>query len=495
MSTSSEVRSPGSAKPVTVAARKEKLTSYGGDSVVAARYFEPADECELRTIFEEARGRNESVTFRTGGRAFDTHSLNDEIVISLGKLAKIEVEADAATVTVGPGATWGRILEETVKHGYVPYVMVTSSDAAAGGTVSADCLSRFSPTCHKEGDHVVALRVITLDGTPHQCSASENAELFHGVVGGLGALGAVVEITYALMRVPGEGPIRVESTFTPFTGVTNLAAELVAGVERAKAAKGPTFPPDASGAKALSAALYMNAKREGFLMESRYVRSTTKPTEKGSILHQPSKPLHLALQFFSLFELTRRLGWWIMLRTELGTKKTYSDELVGYTFFQNGNERIKKWGRALGLPLRLRQQTFVVDGDALGDFLSEADRMLDERGLLPSLIDVLYVPEDRLPFLLSSGNGRSGYAVTFTFERLFGKSLAKEEKALRDIAALCHARNGRVHLVKHVFAEAEEIGAQYRNGIDGMKTLKQRFDPASRLSSAFLRRVLPTLVS
>jgi decaprenylphospho-beta-D-ribofuranose 2-oxidase len=479
------------------------LSSYGGVKV-RAQLCEPADEKELAALLAEAKKRKLKVTFRAGGRAFDTQSLNRDLVVSLLRLDHVELDRERRRVTVGAGASWRKILAATAPHGLVPYIMVTSPNATAGGTISADSVSRFSPTCGKEGAHALSLRLLTLEGTVVTCSRTENQEIFRAVIAGLGYLGAVVEITYDLLPVPSAAPnLAVQTDFVPFSGLDHLATTLVPFVAEHRCTldeiRGQIRPPIA-----VSAVVYMNKKRQGIVMRSSYVRCP--PSElQGTVIHRPKNVFHLLLQVLALFDWGRRAGWWVTLNWTLKKRKTYVDTLDGYTFFQEGNELVKNWGRRLGFPLGIRQQTYIVPWDAaneddstnrLQNFLAEADRLLERRQLLPSIIDVLYIPEDTDQFLLSSSAVTPGFAVSIAFEHCFQRRFAKEEQALRDIATICFKNfQGRIHLAKHVFADPRLIERMYETTLPLMRRKKQELDPNHVLENEFMLRVLPALRS
>lgn len=485
---------------------RKTLRSYGGQEMVTRRCV-PDSLRTLQNALTLARQRGWKVAFRAGGRAFDTHSLNETLVIDLGRLPgfrAIDVDPTARTVRVGAGAPWGAILRATLAHGLVPAVMVTSSHATAGGTLSADCLSRFSPTYGKEGVHVRSFEFLKLDGTTITCSRAENHDVFQAVIGGLGCLGLVLGIVHDLVPLKHGKQSAVLTRFVPFRGLRRLADELVGratAVRRTAARTRAAGRADPVQPRAISAALYMNAARQGLLMRSHYVRGGSGRL-RGTVLHQPGSLVHALLQIMSLFQWSRRIGWWFTMNVTFKKPRTYVDRMHGYTFFQDGNERIKRLGRKLGLPMGVRQQTYVIpwepedraaSSQRLARFLEAADRLLDRRKLLPSLIDVLYVPdESREGFLLSSSTGMSGFAVSIAFEKAFTGRFPKEERALYDISRLCHALEGRVHVVKHVFADPRAMQARYR-GLGRMIAVKNALDPERLLQSEFLRRVFPAL--
>ena len=182
----------------------------------------------------------------------------------------------------------------------------------------------------------------------------------------------------------------------------------------------------------------------------------------------------------------------------------FTDELFGFTFFQDGNEAIHERGREYGLPVGTLQQTYVIRWDPedragssrrLVKFLEASDALLDAHRLLPALIDVLYVPDDAgEDFLLSSSRKLSGFAVTFTFEDVLSSDFSDERSALREIAKYCEQAEGRVHLVKHVYADNDVLERMYGSSVDELIALKRLHDPRTALRSAFLQRVFPRLL-
>ena len=66
---------------------------------------------------------------------------------------------------------------------------------------------------------------------------------------------------------------------------------------------------------------------------------------------------------------------------------------------------------------------------------------------------------------------------------------------MRRIADLCASEGGRVHLVKHVFADPTAMEAMYRRGVEELREQKLRLDPENILTNEFLRRVFPSLAA
>ena len=486
----------------------KRLTSYDGESVWSHVRI-ARDVEDLRTHLAEAERRGWKVSIRSGQMSFDSQALNTGMVIQLQSFDAIGDVTPEGTITVGAHATWGAILEVTRRAGYVPYAMASTERATAGGTLSADCLSRFSPSCGKEGNHVARVRLMTVDGSIAYCSRTENPELFRGMISGFGFVGIALEITHELLKV-GFSDIVVKTEFTQFTGLAGLAHALVTKVDARPLLETTPAPSRmnkkaaATDMEAISAVVYLSGGRGGFVMHSRYVDGASHPLAP-SPFHQPKSLVQRALQLLAYFGPARAIGYIYLRDVYLPRHPHAVDTLEGFTFFQGGNDAVMRRGRALGIPMGIRQQTWVVPMVAddpeqtkqkLAQFLEQTDALLDARGLLPPLIDVLFLPDDSGEgFVLSSNRGISGYAVTVTFEAPFRTEFPDEELACHEISRICAAMGGRVHLVKNVFADCAALEIMYAEGISELRALKAKVDPSHALSNGFLRRIAPSLFS
>ncbi len=194
-----------------ITTKESKLGCYSRLFSTRARVLEPANTDELAQIFAHARETKGRVTLRAGGHSFDAQALGDDLVVSMMRFDAIELLAGQRKVKVGAGATWGAILATLQPLGLVPAVTVTTEHATAGGTLSGDCLSRFSPAWGKEGMHVLEFDLLTTAGELLTCTPpgegvaqadwTRRSGRSPRVIGGLGYLGAVVSITYKVLSV------------------------------------------------------------------------------------------------------------------------------------------------------------------------------------------------------------------------------------------------------------------------------------------------------
>ena len=488
---------------------EEKLGCYSGLYSARARVLAPADVHELRRIFACAIETGRRVTLRSGGHSFDAQALGDDIVVSMRRLDSIELLPDGEHVRVGPGATWGAVLAELQPHGLVPAVTVTTEHASPGGTLSGDCLSRFSPAYGKEGTWIESFELLTPGGELLECRPpprtgepaqwSRQERTFAAVIGGLGYLGAVVSITYRVLSVgQTDGKIGVRTIVRTYSTFEHLAADLVPTAKRTYLED--SDPRDPTKLDAIWSAVHSRRKgdEEALVFTSAF---TPAPDRRRMALHRPYLKLRILVEWLMRIPWLSGVLWWFYFRFMFKDGAEYVDDLEGFTFFMDGNARAKRVANRLGFKLRNIQQTFVVPSDPgseggwdrgendLVEWLDHAHGFLRERGLRPTLHDILFLPADER-FPLSASASLAGYAVSYAFETSKEKTLERAKDAFTELADVLWERfGGRVYLVKNVHARPATLAAMYGENATEFFTMKQELDPHGVLRNEFLERV------
>ena len=525
---------------------RSRLQSYTRLFASCAQIQRPANPAEVKACLAAASEAGRRVTIRAGGHSFDAQSLGDDLVVSLERLVWIRPSCDdrhRTWVTVGAGTTWGAILQELAKEGLVPAVMVTSSKATAGGTLSGDCLSRFSSLFGREGNWVESFTMMTMDGDELLCSrysASDLArEAFYGAIAGLGYLGVVTEITYRVIRV-WKPPIAVRSRMekhetyeTVARALAGTAAQTFAGVGVVGVAASDVTVTD--GLPEAPWATIIRRETTRSRVRRRLTNSTAvsspEPGPLAWLLGEPVK--QSALVFASSYEHTRRrkrppqrwfgfLVWWIArcaLITNLlwpttykllPRQGTYYESVWTFTFFMNGHMWAKRIGGWFRLPMRTVQQTFVVPlgdvntarhlaiereriNDTLKEWLDAASIVFEQHGLAPTLQDIEFI-NDTERFLLSANAGVRGFAVSYAFETSNKKKIERVQDAFSELSDVLHCMfGGRVYLVKNVFAGEQTLTNMYSPNVEAFFTLKSSLDPQGLLCNGFLMETFGTL--
>jgi FAD/FMN-containing dehydrogenase len=117
------------------------------------------------------------------------------LMISFKKMKAVEVDADARTVRVQPGATLGDLDAATQAHGLAVPTGINSTTGVAGLTLGGG----FGWISRKHGltiDNLLSAEVVTATGEVVRASAQENPDLFWGIRGGGGNFGVVTSFEF-----------------------------------------------------------------------------------------------------------------------------------------------------------------------------------------------------------------------------------------------------------------------------------------------------------
>jgi decaprenylphospho-beta-D-ribofuranose 2-oxidase len=506
------VASATSGVPPGIASSEKDLDCYSGLYSARATVLEPENLDELREVFAFARESGRRVTLRAGGHSFDAQALGKDLVVSMMRFDSIEVLANEKRIRVGAGTMWGEILATLEPLGLVPAVTVTTANATAGGTLSGDCLSRFSPAYGKEGSWIESFDLLTPQGellvcTPPREGATASGltreeRAFRGVIGGLGYLGAVVAITYRVLSVgQAEGKIGVRTVIGKYETFAGLASDLVPIARQTY--DEDSDPEDPNKLDAISSALdtRTDGRQAALLFKSAF---TAEPRRRLMALYRPRVAIRLIVEWLMRIPGLAGPLWRFYFRFVYRDGEEYVDDLEGFTFFMDGNVRAKGVAKRFGINLRMAQQTFVVpsgvDGaggwdrarDKLVEWLDYAHEFLLERGLTPMIHDVLFLPKDApFPFLLSASADLPGFAVSYAFEASNDQEAERVKQAFSDMANVLWERfGGRVYLVKNVCAERKTLAKMYGDNAIEFVRLKRELDPGGVMRNDFLDRTL-----
>ncbi|KAJ8534201.1 hypothetical protein K7X08_007525 [Anisodus acutangulus] len=105
-------------------------------------------------------------------------------------------------VDVSAGELWINVLHESFKHGLAPKSWTDYLHLTVGGTLSNAGISGQAFKHGPQINNVYQLKLVTGKGEVITCSEEQYADLFHGVLGGLGKFGIITRARIALETAP-----------------------------------------------------------------------------------------------------------------------------------------------------------------------------------------------------------------------------------------------------------------------------------------------------
>ncbi|MEU8552202.1 D-arabinono-1,4-lactone oxidase [Streptomyces roseoverticillatus] len=226
-----------------------------------ARTVAPATTGEVAAAVARAAADGLKVKAAGTGHSFTAAAATDGLLLRPERLAGLRaIDRAAGTVTVGAGTTLRQLNETLSAHGLSLANMGDIMEQTVSGAVSTGThgTGRASASLSAQ---VRGLELVTADGSVLACSADENPEVFAAARLGLGALGVITALTFA---VEPEFLLRAREEPMPLDRVTAEFGQLVAENEhfefywfphttscvtkRNNRSAGPAAPPGRIGA-------------------------------------------------------------------------------------------------------------------------------------------------------------------------------------------------------------------------------------------------------
>ncbi|MEU9358464.1 D-arabinono-1,4-lactone oxidase [Streptomyces sp. NPDC048301] len=190
-----------------------------------ARVASPASVDELADVVRRASAEGLTVKPVGTGHSFTTTAATDGVLIRPDLLTGIrDIDRTAMTVTVEAGTPLKRLNAALAREGLSLTNMGDIMEQTVAGAISTGThgTGRDSASISAQ---IRALELVTADGSVLRCSAEENPDVFAAARVGLGALGVVASVTFAVEPV---FLLTAREEPMPFDRVTSDFDQLVA---------------------------------------------------------------------------------------------------------------------------------------------------------------------------------------------------------------------------------------------------------------------------
>ncbi len=458
--------------------------SYGNYYKSKAEIFYPIHVDELKEMVQFAKNNQRKITIAGSFHSFDNQNSGSDMVISLKKIDFIRFNADDKTIEVGPGANWGKILKTAYANFSIPFTTITGSKPTAGGTLSAHTNSVWTPGCGKEGKHCIELDLLTPKGELITCSRTENADIFYGVIAGLGLLGFITRIKYQLFYIG--APFKIDLSPQLYDTIEDIETRFY--IRESKEFK------TVDDLRSQGSLFYFDGNQPKFGVYTRkYVTIPKKQSHFSPYLYLGALTMSV-IRFFP--EYANR----IMVKDEKRSPKKKRvlkglDNVYYGTMYAEPDyfwsKYISKLFFIFGYKPKLYQNSYFIplEGNKVTTFTQKVCDLLLKYGLRFGMFDIMYIPKDE-PFVLSASRDIDGFYINTTFfDTINEKNLMAFYQELNE---LCFEMKGKMNLVKNLFIEPALIEKMYEKEIQELIELKKKTDPEGLIISNFFKEKFPS---
>jgi len=462
------------------------LTGFGRSSWADCHVVAVESVEQLVQLFARCRAERMPLTFRGSGRSYgDPALLAGGVVADMTALSRVS-QWDPATgiVEVEPGVTIEQLWRHTLPDGYWPAVVPGTMRPTVGGCLAMNIHGKNNFRVGSIGDHVLDFDLLTTAGHILRCSRSENPDVFHAAISGLGLLGAIVRIRLqqkrvdsGLLRVRAWNASAIEGMFEGFERHLPDADYLVGWVD-CLASGG------ALGRGVIHEANYLARDQDPLGPSSLQIKEQELPD---SVLGLPKALLPWLMRPFWNNIGVRLVNSAKYQLSRLGRHDPFFQSHVAFAFLL---DYLPRWERVLYGPSGLIQfQVFAPAAAAARVFRDVISTSLAHG--LPAYLGVMkrHRPD---PFLLT--HSLDGYSLALDY-RVTRANRQHLQTLLRLLIDRVLDSGGKFYFAKDSVLTADDTRRAYGTDVlERFFALKSRLDPDAILESELSRRVFGNMM-
>ncbi|MFI7103946.1 D-arabinono-1,4-lactone oxidase [Streptomyces sp. NPDC050161] len=414
-----------------------------------ARTVTPSSTEELATAVRTAVDDGLTVKAVGTGHSFTSAAATDGLLVRPDRLTGVRtIDRTAGTVTVAAGTPLVHLNRTLAAHGLSLTNMGDIMEQTVSGATSTGTHGTGRDSASLAAQ-ITALELVTADGSVLRCSAKENPDVFDAARLGLGALGVVSELTFA---VEPEFLLTAREEPMSFDEVTGRFDELVAENEHFEFY---WFPHTGS----------CNTKRNN--------RSQGPAAPPGRV----SGWIEDELLSNGVFQVACSVGRAVpaavpgiaKVSSRALSARTYTD--IPYKVFTSPRR------------VRFLEMEYALPRTAAAEALRELKTLVERCRFKVSFpVEVRTAPADDLPLSTASGRDTVYLAVHMYRGTPHQAYFAAVERIMTAYA-------GRPHWGKLHTRDAEYLAGVYPR-FDAFTAVRDRLDPERRFGNGYLRRVL-----
>ena len=160
----------------------------------------PQNLIELQECLEIAKKQNLKIAIKAGGNSYsDVFLASNHLIIDISNIDSIlSFDSENGFVIVESGVRIGNLLKMIMPKNWGLVGLSGSVTDLIGGMLSSNTHGKDTWKNGNFSKNILSFKLLLANGKIEEVSRQKNIELFNGVVGGLGFLGIVVEITLKL---------------------------------------------------------------------------------------------------------------------------------------------------------------------------------------------------------------------------------------------------------------------------------------------------------
>jgi FAD/FMN-containing dehydrogenase len=188
----------------------ERVEGWGMSVGSVARVIRPESLDQLRAVLAEARKAGVTLAPRGTGCSYGDASTTEQgWCLDLTHMNRVlSFDESTGDADLEGGATIRQLWRRSLPSGYWPKVVSGTMFPTVGGAAGMNIHGKNNFKVGTFGDNLLEIDLLLANGDLLTCSREQNAELFHGAIGGFGMLGIITRVKTRTQRVY-SGDVRV----------------------------------------------------------------------------------------------------------------------------------------------------------------------------------------------------------------------------------------------------------------------------------------------